>query len=100
MRTTKRPGLPATRGRHGNGGTAVTYRVTVEDGFAGVVRIAHLLDTPRCRVTALDVRRIGASNTWIVDYDICGTDHEQQNLSKRVERLPGVSKIELLPTHC
>ncbi|WP_327118211.1 hypothetical protein OHB12_09745 [Nocardia sp. NBC_01730] len=76
----------------------MTYRVAVEDGFAGVVRIAHLLNAPRYRVTALNVRRIGASNTWIVDYDICGTDHEQQTLSKRVDRLPGVSKIELLPT--
>ncbi|MGO4613160.1 hypothetical protein AB4305_21630 [Nocardia sp. 2YAB30] len=46
---------------------------------------------------ALEVRRIGVSNTWMVDYGVCGTDREQQTLSKRVDRLPGVSKIELLP---
>ncbi|MFC9359289.1 hypothetical protein ACFTZB_22315 [Rhodococcus sp. NPDC057014] len=81
--------------RDGDEPLSVGHRVTVDDDFTGVIKVAHLLRHPACEI--VDFAAHHHPSGWIVEYVCSGTSHQLQMLRKRVYRLPEVTKIECRP---
>ncbi|KXF49380.1 hypothetical protein AXA44_25015 [Rhodococcus sp. SC4] len=95
MLTLDKPPHLANEAKTGSSDPVATeHRVTIDDGFSGVIKVAHLLRHPACEISGFGARRTADPDGWTIDYVCVGTAHQLQMLRKRVYRLPGVRKIE------